>query len=185
MTGLMCSHPRTSLEILLGLSLPQSLTATYLSPQKSETNLSLSGLHFILLESFAPFMLPTPSGSLLVSSEILSSFWIPQKPFNLSLSSVRLSASWGQNQCGIQLCSPRHLAQGMVLFHLLTSNPITHPLAKMADENWGETHNHAHQKEESHLKSWGHASDLWRDLHGKKLRSPITSQNHLASLWQH
>ena len=69
MTGLMCSHPRTFLEILLGLSLPQSLTATYLFPPKIETNLSLSGLHFILLIGvfctlYAPYPLRVPSSLL-------------------------------------------------------------------------------------------------------------------------
>lgn len=33
------------------------------------------------------------------------------------------------------ICFSRHLAQGMVLFHLLKSNAITHPLAKVADDN--------------------------------------------------
>lgn len=114
MTGLMCSHPHTSLEILLGLSLPQSLTTAYLSPQKSETNLSLSGLHFILLIGvFCTLHAPHP---LRVPSSLLRDLVIFLNPteaiqqFHFPLLDCQLPG--GQNRCGIQLCFPRHLAQG-------------------------------------------------------------------------
>lgn len=131
----------------------------------------MNGLHFILQIVYCTFYAPHPFR---VPSSLLRDLVIFLNPteaiqqFHFPL----LDCQHPGVKINLELiCFPRYLTQSMVLFDLLKSIPMTHPLAKMADENWRETHNQAHQKEESHLQSWAHSSDLSRGLHGKKQAS--------------
>ena len=136
------SHMLPSSYIFRDSFMPISSTNSYHCtpfPPKKVKLTSLNGLYFLLLIVFctlyAPHPFRVPSSLLwdlvifLNPTEAIQQFHFPL--LDCQLLGVKINVEF--------ICFPRHLAHGMILFHLLKSNTITHPLAKMADDNWGET----------------------------------------------